>query len=236
MNRILVLSIADFRSTFREMMFKVLLFFPFIAFIIVRWVLPAVELKYPAVSDYKLVVLMWACLQSATMFGFIYGTLFLEEKEENLFEVIKITPVPLLKVVLSRLLIGLIISVVVNFFLIYYGEVVHLPIFKVLLLSFLFSLAAPLIALTLGAFAKNRIEGLAQMKIVNILLIIPALIYFIPHKAAHLTAIIPTYWTNRALEFANDNMKFIWFFAISLIFYLICFLLLNKKFSQFVSS
>lgn len=236
MKRILILSIADFRSTFREPMFKGLLFFPFIAYVIVRWVLPAVEVQYPAVSNYKLVVLMWACLQSATMFGFIYGTLFLEEKEENLFEVIMITPVPLFKIVLSRLLIGLIISVVVNFFLINYGRVVHLPILKVILISFLFGLAAPLIALILAAFAKNRIEGLAQMKIVNILLIIPALIYFIPHKTAHLTAVIPTYWTNRALEFANDNMKFIWLFATSLIFHLVCFFLLNKKFSQFVSS
>ena len=229
MKRLVILSISDLRSTFREPMFKVLLLFPFLAYVIVRYVLPVICEKYPVIVPYKEVVLMWACLQSATMFGFIYGFLLLEEKEENIWQMIRITPVSVFTVVLSRLLIGVLISFIVNFFLISFGNIVDLPIVQEIILSFLYSLAAPLIALSLGALAKNRIEGLAQMKIVNIVLILPAMIYFLPYKAAHLTALAPTYWSNRALESAGDTSNFILFSLASLMIHIIFIFFLNRR-------
>ncbi len=175
---------------------------------------------------------MWACLQSATMFGFIYGFIFLEEKEQNIWQVIRITPVGSLKIVFSRLLVGIIVSSLVNFCLLRFGNVVHFSIINEIILSVHFSLAAPLIAVALGAFAKNRIEGLAQMKIINLLLIVPALIYFLPSKWAHITAVIPTYWSNRALESANNTKDFVIFSSCGTLLYILAILLINKKMSR----
>lgn len=237
MNSILVLSANDFRSTFRDPVFKGLLVFPFLSFAIVRWVFPLLINRFPSIEPYGPVILMWGCLQSAIMFGFIYGFLFLEEKEENIWQVIRVLPISGLKLVLSRLLIGLIISSMVNFTLIHWGRIAHFPLYQEILLSIQFSLAAPLIALALGAFANNRIEGLAQMKIVNMLLIIPGLIYILPYKAFHLTALIPTYWSFRSLEMATKNSAdFFWFFIIGMIFYLTCIFLLNRRLERSIQS
>ena len=143
---------------------------------------------------------MWACLQPAIMFGFIYGFIFLEEKEESIWKVIRILPVSGLKIVFSRLLIGMTVSIAAIFCMLHFGFIIHLPLIKEMIISVHFSLAVPLIAVSLGAFAKNRIEGLAQMKIINLLLIAPGLIYILPSDLAHISGLIPTYWTFRSLE------------------------------------
>jgi hypothetical protein len=230
MNRLLVLSLGDLRSTFRDPVFKILLFFPFMSFVLIRWGLPEILQRYPVVEPYREVILMWACLQSAIMFGFIYGFLFLEEKEENIWQVLRILPVSGLKLVFARLLIGLIISTLVNLCLIHFGKIIQISLAKEVLLSLQFSLAAPFIALLLGAFAQNRIEGLAQMKIINLLLMLPALIYFIPSAWVHLlTAFIPTYWSYRSLEMAQDDLPFMLYLATGFILYALAIFFLNKR-------
>ncbi|MDO1447730.1 hypothetical protein Q0590_15775 [Rhodocytophaga aerolata] len=229
MNYLISLSISDLRSTFRDPVFKVLLFFPFMSFTLIRWGLPAILNNFPVIQPYSQVILMWACLQSAIMFGFIYGFLFLEEKEENIWQVIRILPVKPLNLVLSRMLFGLGISSLVNFFLLHYGQIVSLTLVKEWLLAFQFSLAAPLIALLLGAFSQNRIEGLAQMKIINLLLILPALIYFVPSPWMHLAAVIPTYWSYRSLEMAENTPQFLLYLSSGFALYMVAIFLLNRK-------
>jgi fluoroquinolone transport system permease protein len=202
MKFLISLSLNDLRCTFRDPVFKALLFFPFISYGIIAWVLPAVIHRWPVVQAYSDVILMWACMQSSTMFGFIYGFLFLEEKEENIDQALRVVPVSGIMLVFSRLLIGIGISFLVSMVLFHFGRVVRLPLIEEILLSFLYSLSAPVITLLLAAFARNRIEGLAQMKMVNILLMLPGLIYFLPYKALDATAMIPTYWSFRATEMA----------------------------------
>ncbi|MGK7389109.1 MAG: hypothetical protein ACNS60_02110 [Candidatus Cyclobacteriaceae bacterium M2_1C_046] len=229
MKKALILSKSDFHSTFRDPLFKMLLFFPLLSFAIVRYVLPVIVSYYPPVGDYTEVILMWACIQSASMFGMIYGFLFLEEKEESLWQVLRVLPVATGELVFSRLFIGLVVSVFVNYLLIHFGNIIFIPFWKELILAIQFSLVAPLISLLLGVFAKNRIEGLAIIKIVNLLLIVPALIYFIPGDWMHLAAIIPTYWSYRSLELVNDLPDFLIFLSVGFFLYFAAIVFLQKK-------
>jgi fluoroquinolone transport system permease protein len=107
--------------------------------------------------------------------------------------------------------------------------VARLPFYAEVLLSLQFSLVAPLLALSLGAFAANKIEGLAQMKIFNLLLILPGLIYFLPFPLLHLLALIPTYWSFRTLEHANHPGPFFAYFAAGSLVYMAFLLLLNRR-------
>lgn len=234
MKTILALSRSDFYSTFRDPVFRGLLFFPLMAFALVRWIYPLIVTEYPPLEPYSQVILMWACLQTATMFGFLYGFLMLEEKEERVWQVIRILPVSGFTLIFSRLLLGLLISVLVNFLLLHYGRILDVGLLEELMLAFLYSLAAPIIALFIAAFSANRIEGLAQMKILNLLLVIPALIYFFPYKALHVFALLPTYWSFRALEYAGAGIEFVLFFTSGVAFHLAVILLLIRKLSRLV--
>lgn len=230
MRFLLSLSVNDLRCTFRDPVFKALLFFPFISYAIIAWGLPSIIQRWPAVDNYAGVILMWACMQSSTMFGFIYGFLFLEEKEENINQALRVVPVSGIVLVFSRLLIGMGISFMVSVILFHFGGVVRLPLLHEILLSFLYSLSAPLITLLLAAFARNRMEGLAQMKMVNILLMLPALIYFLPYKALHLTAVIPTYWSFRATEMSiHRTGSFLLYIFAGLLLHLVIIFFLNRR-------
>lgn len=232
MRTILTISRADFKLAFRDPIFKILYFFPFLAFIIIKWVLPAITSSYPEVEPYHPVILMWACMQSATMFGFIYGFLFLEEKEENVDQALRIAPVSTFALVSSRLAMGIMITLIVNYCLLHYGGIVNLDFWQEVLIAFQFSLLAPLMVLLLNVLAGNKIEGMAQMKVLNIILNLPALIYFLPFKAIHLTAIIPTYWSFRSIEAAIDGQDFGIFYLIGLIFYISALILLLKFYQR----
>jgi fluoroquinolone transport system permease protein len=229
----MTLSISDLRSTFRDPVFKALLFFPFISYAIIGWILPLVIQRWPVVQPYSGIILMWACMQSSTMFGFIYGFLFLEEKEDRITEALRVVPVRLIFLVFSRLFIGMLVSFLVNMVLFHFGGVASLPLIQEILLSILFSLSAPLITLLITAFAGNRIEGMAQMKIFNILLMMPGLIYFLPYKVLHFTALIPTYWSFRATEMAIEgSSRFLLYVAGGILLHLLIIFFLNRRFEK----
>ena len=230
MRTLLTLSYSDLCSTFREPLFRFLIFFPFFSFALIRWGYPAILQLYPPIAPFSQVILMWACLQSATMFGFIYGFIFLEEKEENIWQAIQVLPVSGFKLVSSRLLVGILISTLVNFTLMHWGGILRFEIWKEIVLAIHFSLAAPLIALYIGAFAKNKIEGLAQIKVINVLVLIPAVIYFIPNKITFVSAIIPTFWSFRGLELAQTPFPhFGIYLLVGTIWYAVIFYLLFRR-------
>jgi hypothetical protein len=201
-----------------------------VSFAIVYWAVPAIEDIYPPITPYKPVVLMWASLQSATMFGFIYGFLFLEEKEENVWQAVRLLPISGLRLLFSRLLVGLVVSFIANFTIIHFGGIANLPAHISMLLAATFSLTTLVIALWLGAMSQNKIEGMAQMKILNIVLMLPGIIYFLPYNFLHITAVIPTYWSFKSIEMGiANNTSFWWFLVGSIVFQLIAIFFLNRK-------
>lgn len=63
------------------------------------------------------------------------------------------------------------------------------------------ALQAPLYALALGAFAANKLEGLAMSKLSGWLVLAPLLL-FAPEPYQWAAAALPTYWTAKAYEAA----------------------------------
>ena len=228
MKTILLLSTHDLRTTFRDPIFKGLFFFPLLAFVIVRWGIPAAVESYPILADYREIILMWACLQSAMMFGFIYGFLYLEEKEEGTDLALQVLPVSGATILGSRLIFGLFLSVLVNGMMMHLGGIVFLPIWQECLLAIHFALVAPLLALYLRAFAGSRVEGMAHMKIVNLIFYLPVLVFFLPQIWLHLLAVIPTYWSFKSLDEAEMTGNFWLAYLIGLAAYAVAGALLLR--------
>ena len=221
----------DLNSTFRDPLFKGLLFFPFICFALVRWVFPWLIAKYPVIEPYQDVLVMWACLQAATMFCFIYGFLFLEEKEENLLPVLRTLPVSTGTLVTIRQTVAISIATLINFFILEWGGILESHPIDHFLIALQMSLIAPVITLYLAVFAHTRMEGLAQIKIINILLIAPGLIYFLSQKGLHALAVVPSYWSFRAIE-VSETDRLNYFLWIGFVVYLLVLIILNKRFKN----
>ncbi len=211
-------------------MMRAFLFMPLLTFAVVRFGWPMVEAGFPQAADYRLVVLMWACMQVCTMFGFIYGFLFLEEKEDKVWSALQILPISTFKLIWIRLLLGIVVSTLTNFAIIHWGQLSTFSIFKELLLAFHFSLLAPLTSVAIAGLASNRIEGLAQTKVVNILAMIPGLVFFLPYKILHVLALIPTYWSMQTMQAAAiDSPGFWMYYSLGVAFYVFCVWWLSKR-------
>lgn len=232
MKQLLLISRNDFRITFRDPMLKGLLFFPLVALAIIKFLVPYLSEQYPVIEPYQPVILMWACMQTATMFGFISGFLFLEEKDENVFTALRVAPIRAETFVVLRLAAGVVISIAVNLLLLLVGDLVDVPIGPALLLAGQYSLIAPLLALMTATFARNKMEGLAQFKIYNLLLNLPILRYFLDLKALEALAVIPTYWSFRSLESVATTGGVGWFYLVGLLVYGIVLFLLARRFEQ----
>ena len=221
MNRIFALSANDFRMVFRDPMLRIFLFLPLLIVALVVWLLPVLFSAYPILQDYDYVILMWAGMQASTMFGFINGFVFLEEKDENVFAALRVMPIAASTLISVRMLLGVSIAFAINVTIFSLSSWIPMSGTQLLLVAFQYALLAPLLTLALATFAQNKVEGLAQFKIYNFVAMLPALIYFLPIRALHVLAIVPTYWTFRSVEAIHSDGSFFLFISIGFVGYLI---------------
>ena len=219
MNRLLILSVNDFRMVFRDPMLRIFLFLPLLIVIIVVWVLPPVFLAYPAVRAYDYVILMWAGMQASTLFGFINGFVFLGEKDEQVFAALRVMPIAASTLISVRMLLGVSIAFFVNVTIFSLASWVPMRGVQIVFTAGQYALLAPVFTLALATFAQNKVEGLAQFKVYNFVAMLPVLIYFLPFRVLHALAIIPTYWTFRSVEAAHTGGNFFLFAGIGLVMY-----------------
>ena len=219
MNQILILSANDFCMVFRDPMLRIFLFMPLLVLAVVVWVVPVLFAAYPAARDYDHVILMLAGMQASTMFGFINGFVFLEEKDEQVFSALRVLPVSAKMLVGVRMLLGFAVACLINMVLFRIVPWVTMGWGQTVLLSMQYALLAPLLALLVATFAQNKVEGLAQFKLYNFALNLPALIYFLPYRLLHTLAVIPTYWTFRSVEALPVGGDFWFFYGIGTLGY-----------------
>lgn len=229
MSRILTLSANDLRMVFRDPMLRIFLFLPLLVLALVIWFVPVLFAAYPVVRQYDYVILMLACMQTSTMFGFINGFVFLEEKDENVFAALRVLPVSAGMLVSVRMLLGFTIACLINIVLLRLTPWVTMSWGQTMLLAGQYALIAPLLALLVATFAQNKVEGLAQFKLYNFMLNLPVLIYFLPYKLLHLLAVVPTYWTFRSVEALHAGGDFLFYYGIgTLVYGLLLFGLLRR--------
>ena len=232
MKRFLTLSRNDFRMVFRDPMLRLFLLLPLLIILAVVWGIPPVFAAYPAVQDYDYVILMWAGTQASTLFGFINGFVFLEEKDEHVFAALRVMPIAASTLIGVRMLLGVSIAFAVNVTTFSLCPWLPMSSVEVLLIALQYSLLAPLLTLALATFAENKVEGLAQFKVYNFIIILPALIYFLPFRALHALAVVPTYWTFRSVEAVHSGEHYFLFIGIGFVAYIVAFVALVRFFEQ----
>lgn len=189
----------DFRLAYRDPIMRLILAMPLMILLLIWFVAPLLLLRFPIISHYQHVLLMWACLQTPVMFGFINGFLFLEEKEHGVHQALQVLPVSAGDLLLNRNLLGMVSSFLLNLLLLLSSGLIVADLLPALLLALQYSLLGPTLSLLLLTFAQNKVQGMAQFKVYNLLAILPALVYFLPQWWAHLLAFIPTYWSFRSI-------------------------------------
>jgi hypothetical protein len=168
---------------------------PFLLLAFIKYAVPMIGQMYPIITEYYPNIVLFGGIQTGILFGFVSGFVFLEEEDENVFDICKILPVKPFQFIGVRLFFTFTMSALGSFLILKFNGIIEFLALEVLSLSIQFALGAVLLSLCLGVFAKNKIEGMALFKALDLLILIPILSHFIHHPMMKILCIVPSYWT-----------------------------------------
>ncbi|WP_276980074.1 hypothetical protein, partial [Flavobacterium filum] len=191
MKKIITLINSDLRQIFRDKTLTVFLFAPLILIVFVRLFVPYMTEHYPVIHEYHPMIMMFAGIQTAIMFGFIISFIILDEKDENVLQVIRVLPISPFYFILYRLLFATTFSTLGSFLMINLSGIAYPGLANSILLSIQYGLTAPFITLIIATFARNKVEGMAFFKGVDLILLLPMLSFFVAGNIRYIFSIIP---------------------------------------------
>lgn len=162
------------------------------------------------------------------MFGMIYGFILLDERDGGIISYLAITPVGKSGYLAIRMLMPVCLSFVMCMvFLLVTGFNQFLNVFEMAVLSIIVASEAPLMLLFLGAFASNKVEGMAITKGFGII-ILPMLIdYFLTGGWRWVLSVSPLWWVERAV-FTESALRWLYIAGAALVHFVFIFLLYKK--------
>lgn len=232
MKRIVQLTVADLKKIFRDKTLLLFLLTPILLILFVRYFVPFITTRYPEAAEYHVMIMMFASAQTAIMFGFISSFIILDEKDENVLQVIRILPITPSYFIFFRLIFAALFSFAGAFSMIAFSGIAFPGWSFAFLLSIQYALTAPLITLVVSTYAKNKIEGMAFFKGVDLILLVPVLSFFIDSWARYLFGIVPVFWTFHSYDQAISGNNFWLFFLIGSVVYILVIALLVSQFRK----
>jgi len=164
------------------------------------------------------------------MMGMVYGFILLDERDGGIITAISVTPTGKTGYLKLRLSIPMALSFLfILLFLILLRLTGSLDILQVLVISLLVSSQSLILLLVLGAFAHNKVMGLAISKGFGILLMGPLLDYALPAPLHWIGAYSPFFWASRAL-LAESGAGFWLYAGVTLLFHGLLIWILFRKF------
>lgn len=222
MGRLLQFTLNDLRNIFREqMLWVIFIVAPILQFLIARFAVPEVEVRFPILKDYHLIILMLLTLQIVTGLGFVLASVLLDEKDENVLTAIRVLPLPPETYLSYRLISGTGVAFIFSWTMLTASGLLKLSLFASFAGALLFALLTPIVVLILATFASNKVEGLAIFKGLNLILLLPVASTFLPDLFNYLLAIVPVYWTMQFLQQSLNGQGVFQFFAIAILLHFI---------------
>ena len=219
MKQLMTLIGSDLRRIGRDRTLMGFLFFPVLVYGLARWGIPALTEAYPAIAPYHSMILMVAGMQSSILFGFIVAFLMIDEKDEQVMEVIRILPISPQFFLLYRLLFATFGAGAIALVVIVGAGIAYPGFWAALCISLLYGFTAPLITLIIATFAQNKIEAMALFKMVDLVLLLPVLSFFLEAPLRYLFGVVPVFWTYAFLERSAAGEWVWWYLGMAAILY-----------------
>jgi fluoroquinolone transport system permease protein len=233
MNRDYQLIKGDWKMIGRDPMLMLSMFSPLILLLFARLGFPLIsdltkELFNFPLEAYFPVGCLFLFPLIPMLFGLVYGFIMLDERDGGIISYLVITPLGKSGYFLIRMFIPICLSIIMCiFFLELTGFYRLLSSIEIIVLSVIVSSEAPIVLLFLGAYADNKVEGIAMSKGFGIL-IMPILIdYFLTGGWRWLMAVSPLWWAERAV-FSIQSERWLYMAGAAIVHSIFLYLLYRK--------
>jgi fluoroquinolone transport system permease protein len=209
----------DLRNVRRDSMLLWLPILPVFLALLFRFGLPALSVwiaeryAFDLKITYPLIVSVFVPMVGGFA-GIVIGFLLLDERDDQTLLALMVTPMPPTSYLIYRLGLPMVISTVTTLAVFPLIGLVSISAPLLIAIAFLSSFAAPIIALFLATIAENKVAGLALMKLLNGILMLPVVAYFIPEPWQFLAGMLPTYWPLKVFWAASQGDPTVWVYLI----------------------
>lgn len=206
MKSINTLVVSDIKNITRDFILVFCLLLPVFLVLVFRFMIPFISgLIRPHFDLYPYFPFIFSLylLVAPMLYGWVIGFLLLDERDENTLIAISITPLGKRGYLLYRIVILILVNYVFIMALAPLTGLMEVSILRLFPVAMLSSLEAPLFALMIASFARNKVEGLAFAKGLG-LLIIPCFVGLtVPPPWHYLGGLFPTYWVTQSVLSMN---------------------------------
>lgn len=229
----------DLKNIRREHMLIYIMLVPLIMIAFLRFFLPPLTIwtidsfDLSLADYYPLILSFFVVIEMPFIFGVLYGLLLLDEKDENIFNVLRVTPISLdyyLRYRFSVIILSSVLFVSVGLPLT--GFMSPMSISAILSVGLVGGMGGVLLTLIMIGFANNKLEGLALMKAFGIMTLAPMGGYFIESNWHLLLGIFPFYWPAKAFWLFSQGLNGWVYILIGIGYLSILFFLLYRRFKS----
>jgi fluoroquinolone transport system permease protein len=196
------LTLADVRNVNRDSLLRLMLLYPWLLAGLLRWVIPFLAEgfadRFDARPYYGMLTSFFGTMLMPQLFGYVIGFMLLDERDDGTLTALRVTPLSLERYLLYKLVTPVVVSVVAVYIFIPVVDLVTVPYAPLLPIALVAAVEAPIFALLLASLAGNKVQGLAVMKGLSLVLVTPILAYFTPAPWQWLFGLVPTFWPVKA--------------------------------------
>ncbi|MFP4662162.1 MAG: hypothetical protein ACLFPF_08225 [Halanaerobiales bacterium] len=226
----------DMRNIWRDELLSWILGMPVVVALLIRWGLPLIletigdYLEQDLLSHIPVLAGYFILLIAPMAAGMIVGFLMLDQRDNNTYTVIKVTPISTYTYFLYTLLMPLIAGFLITFISFYIAGLGNVGFAGILISSLVASMLSPLSGLTMAVFAENKVQGFALIKGSIILWIPPIIAYFMKPAWEIVFGLDPLYWPCKIYQGVLIGSSFNWVYVLSGALYIgnLIFLLLRR--------
>jgi fluoroquinolone transport system permease protein len=216
MKTLRALSAADALSVSRDTLLRGMVIVPLGLAAAARWLFPPpvaridpllpfdLQTWYPRVMSYVLLLL------APAICGMVVGFILLDQRDDDTFTALQVTPLPLNGYLAYRLAVPMLLSLVMTLIALPLSGFISFGPLALLAMALAAAPIAPLTALFLGAFAANKVQGFALQKALGVFMVAPLLGLVLPMPWQLLVWIVPTYWPAALLWALADGANYPW--------------------------
>jgi len=196
------LTIADLRTVNRDSLLRLMLIYPWLMVVLLRWVIPFMAAGLADQFDlrpyYGMLTSFFGTLLIPQLFGYVIGFMLLDERDDGTLTALRVTPLSLDRYLLYKLIVPVLVSVLAVFIFVPGVGLVQVPLLPMLPIALVAALAGPFFALLLASLAGNKVQGLAVMKGLGLVTVTPLVAYFVPEPWQWGFGVIPMFWPVKA--------------------------------------
>ncbi|SES05884.1 fluoroquinolone transport system permease protein [Gracilibacillus ureilyticus] len=216
-----LLSIGDIKNMQREPLLLFALFGILLLATVIRYGLPELDDIFNHFTAFSLqphfqIITGISLLMAPLMVGMLYGLIILDERDEGLLVYFSVTPITKTGYLLARITAPVIVTFFMSYLFILVQGIAIWDWATFLPISILLSLQAPIVTILLASLASNKVEGLALIKVINLMLFAPLIDYIFSHPTAKFVMIFPLYWPVQA--FMQIGKEPFWLYVITGLF------------------